>query len=151
MSEGRERWYVITGPPCCGKSTTVELLARRGFRVRTEIARDYVNEEISKGRTLQDIRSDIRKFQLEVLLRARASEEALPKDELIFLDRGTPDSLAYFRLHGIPIEPHMDHIRASKYARVFFLDAIGEYQTDYARIESPGERLLTFFGTLTAT
>src|SRR4051812_24317278 len=49
VSDGRDQWYVITGPPCCGKSTTVELLAQRGFRVRPEIARAYVDEEILKA------------------------------------------------------------------------------------------------------
>ena len=44
------KWYVITGPPCCGKSMTVELLAQRGLRVRSEIARAYADEEIAKGR-----------------------------------------------------------------------------------------------------
>ncbi len=140
MSDGRDQWYVITGPPCCGKSTTVQLLAQRGFQVRSEIARAYVDEEILKGRTIQEIRSDMRRFQCEVLQRALASEEALPRDELIFLDRGIPDSLAYFTLHGIPPEPYMKYISSSKYRRVFYLDPLDEYMTDYARIESSGER-----------
>jgi predicted ATPase len=140
VSDGRDQWYVITGPPCCGKSTTVELLAQRGFRVRSEIARSYLDEEIWKGRKIQEIRSDMRGFQCEILQRALASEEALPRDELIFFDRGVPDSLAYFMLHGIPPEPYMKHISSSKYRRVFYLDPLDDYQTDYARIESSGER-----------
>ena len=140
MSEGRDQWYVITGPPCCGKSTTIELLAQRGFRVRPEIARAYVDEEISKGHKIQEIRSDMRRFQCDVLRRALASEEALPRDQLIFLDRGIPDSFAYFMLHGVPLGPYIRHIGSSKYRRVFYLDPLDEYQTDYARIESSGER-----------
>jgi predicted ATPase len=140
MSDGRDQWYVITGPPCCGKSTIVQLLAQRGFQVRSEIARAYVDEEILKGRTIQEIRSDMRRFQCEVLQRALASEEALPRDELIFLDRGIPDSLAYFTLHGIPPDPYMKHITASKYRKVFYLDPLDEYMTDYARTESSEER-----------
>ena len=119
---------------------TVELLAQRGLRVRSEIARAYVDEEILNGRTIQEIRSDMRRFQCEVLRRALASEEALPKDQLIFFDRGIPDSLAYFLLHGVPPEPYINHIRSSKYRRVFYLDPLDEYQTDYARIESSCER-----------
>ena len=140
MSRGRDQWYVITGPPCCGKSTTVELLAQRGFRVRSEIARDYVDQELSKGRKIQEIRSDMQSFQCEVLMRALASEEALPEDKLIFLDRGIPDSLAYFKLHGIPAEPYMKQISSSKYRKVFYLDPLDDYKIDYARIESSGER-----------
>src|SRR5829696_8111024 len=134
VSEGRDQWYVITGPPCCGKSTTVELLAQRGFTVRSEIARAYVDEEISNGRTIGDIRSDMRKFQREVLQRALASEDALPRDELIFLDRGIPDSLAYFALHGIAADPYTNRIRSSKYRKVFYLEPLDAYLPDYARI-----------------
>ena len=119
---------------------TVELLAQRGLRVRSEIARAYVDEEILKGRTIQEIRSDMRRSQCEILRRALASEAALPRDELVFFDRGVPDSLAYFRLHRIPPEPYMKQISSSKYRTVFYLDPLDEYQTDYARIESSGER-----------
>src|SRR4051812_29414233 len=105
VSEGRNQWYVITGPPCCGKSTTVELLAQRGFQIRSEIARDYLDQEISNQRQIQEVLSDMRRFQREVFLRAVASEEALPTDKMIFLDRGIPDSLAYFNFYGIQAKP----------------------------------------------
>jgi predicted ATPase len=140
VSDRRDQWYVITGPPCCGKSTTIELLAQRGFRVRSEIARAYIDEEILKGRKIQQIRSDMGTFQSEVLRRAFASEEALPPDELIFLDRAIPDSLAYFMLHGISPEPYMNRIRSAKYRRVFYLDPLESYVADYARMESSDER-----------
>jgi predicted ATPase len=140
VSDGPNQWYVITGPPCCGKSTTVELLARRGFRVRSEIARAYVDEEISRGREIQEIRSDMTRLQCEVLRRALASEKELPREELIFFDRGIPDSLAYFKLHGMDTRPYIDGLRSSRYRLVFYLEPWGEYHTDYARLESSGER-----------
>jgi predicted ATPase len=140
VSDGRDQWYVITGPPCCGKSTTIELLAQRGFRVRSEIARAYIDEELLRGRSIQEIRSNMRGFQGEILRRAIASEEALPADEMLFLDRAVPDSLAFFILHGISPEPYIERIRSAKYRRVFYLDPLECYTTDYARIESADER-----------
>jgi predicted ATPase len=135
-----ERWYVITGPPCCGKSTTIELLANRGFMVRPEVARAYIDEETLRGRKIQDIRSDMHGFQSEIMRRAIASELSLTKDEPVFLDRGVPDSLAYFLLYGISPEPYVSYIRSSQYRKVFYLDPPDAYATDYARIESAGER-----------
>lgn len=140
MPKERDRWYVITGPPCCGKSTVIERLARRGFRVRSEIARSYVDEEISRGRNLNDIRSDMRRFQWEIIVRALESEDELPEHELIFIDRGVPDSLAYLRLHGIRPGRYKERIRSTRYGRVFYLSPLGAYSTDYARVETQNER-----------
>jgi predicted ATPase len=80
------------------------------------------------------------RFQSEILRRGFSSEAALPSDELIFLDRAIPDSLAYFRLYGISPEPYMKRIRSAKYRRVFYLDPLDSYVADYARIESSDER-----------
>jgi predicted ATPase len=90
-----------------------------------------------KGRTIQEIRSDARRFQCEVLRRALASESALPKHEPVFLDRGIPDSLAYFKFYGISSTPCLMQI---KYRKVFYLDPLDQYMKDYARIEILGER-----------
>src|SRR3954447_25079733 len=137
----QSQWCVITGPPCCGKSTTVELLARHGFRVRPEIARDYIDQEISKGRTIQEIRSDAQAFQCEVLRRALIHDKALPEEEFIFFDRGIPDSIAYLMLHGIDMTSDIEGlVEIPSYRRVFILDPLQNYEVDYARMETPEER-----------
>ena len=47
----------------------------------------------------------------------------------------------------------MKQISSSKYRTVFYLDPLDEFRTDYARIESSGERdkLARSSGKLTAT
>ena len=72
MGGDRLNWHVITGPPCSGKSATIDALAARGFRVRREIARDYIEEELRAGRTLGELRRDISSFQPRLSVRVRA-------------------------------------------------------------------------------
>ena len=141
MSGDRLHWHVITGPPCSGKSTTLEELARLGFRVRREIARGLIDEELRNGRTLAQLRADIRSFQIEILRRALASEAGQPPREVVFFDRAIPDSLSYFRLHGLPeAEYHRLVPVAPRYGKVFILEAIPDYLPDYARAETVQER-----------
>ena len=45
------KWHVITGGPCYGKTTLIQLLAERGFRKVPEMARLYIEEEVARGRT----------------------------------------------------------------------------------------------------
>ena len=141
MTGDRLHWHVITGPPCSGKSTTLEELARLGFRVRREIARGFIDEELRNGRTLARLRSNIRSFQLEILRRALASEAGQPPGEMVFFDRAIPDSLSYFRLHGLPEAEYHRLIRvAPRYGKVFILEPIPDYLPDYARAETVPER-----------
>ncbi|WP_157091426.1 AAA family ATPase [Methylobacterium nodulans] len=140
VSEIQNQWYVITGPPCCGKSTTIELLSRRGFWVRPEVAREYIDREMRKGREIQEIRASMQNFQVDILMNSLETEQYLPKEKIIFFDRGVPDSLAYFRLHGIPVEKYMKFIKPARYRKVFYLDPLDNYSVDYARVESVNER-----------
>jgi len=43
-------------------------------------------------------------------------------------------------LHGIPVEPYIKYVRLSKYRKVFYLDPPDNYVSDYARVESAGQR-----------
>lgn len=131
-------WYVLTGGPCAGKTTTLDELARRGNRVLAEPARQVIDEKLAAGMTIEQIVSDP-DWLASVVRRADAQENALPKDELFFLDRAVPDSLAYYRHFGRELE---DEIRAAivekRYRKVFLLDLI-DFRNDEARHEDPEE------------
>ena len=91
-------WHVIKGAPCSGKTTLIDLLSGKGHQTVPEIGRKYIKEKIAKGRTLAEIRADdiafcyvIKDLQLE-------TEHGLRPEDVIFLDRGFPDCLAFFRM-----------------------------------------------------
>lgn len=130
-------WYVITGGPCAGKTTLIEELSRRGYRTVSEAARLFIERELAKGRTLEDIRKDEVAFQRELILMKVEAERALPKDETIFFDRGMHDSEAYLALCGIEKDTELEEaIQNTSYRKAFLLDLVA-YMPDHVRTEDP--------------
>ncbi|MDO8529322.1 MAG: ATP-binding protein [bacterium] len=134
--ETKNNWYVITGGPCAGKTTLLEIMAERGYRVEFEMARIYIDEQVSLGKSLQEIRKNEGAFQREILRRKIELENKLPKDHLILFDRGIPDSIAYFELIGLSKEAEelRKIVRVVDYKKIFLLDLL-EFKQDYARVE----------------
>ena len=60
-------WYVITGGPSSGKTTTVNLLNKRGYKTTIEHARHYLDTQLVKGKTVDEIRSNQKEFQSGIL------------------------------------------------------------------------------------
>jgi predicted ATPase len=117
-------WHVITGAPSCGKTTLINLLADRGFQTAPEGARLYLEREIARGRTIEEMRSDeialqcgIRDMHLEV-------ERGLQADDLVFLDRAVPDCLAWYRVFGLNPNELLRECFHYRYASVFMLDRL---------------------------
>ena len=48
-------WHVITGAACSGKTTLIDLLADKGFQTEPETARQYIDREMARGQTLDEI------------------------------------------------------------------------------------------------
>ncbi len=118
-------WYVITGGPSSGKTTTVNLLNARGYKTTIEHARHYIETLQITGRTVEDIRKNQVVFQHGVVDMQIAEEHMLSPDETIFLDRAIPDALAYYRFLGLPedgkIRKAMEKV---SYKKVFILDPL---------------------------
>jgi len=127
-------WNVITGAPCSGKTSVIEALARMGHPIIPESARLFIEEELAKGRGIEEIRGDDLAFQNAILNRKRVVEEACPADAPAFLDRAIPDSIAYFQLSGLPIDRPLALSRDVRYRRIFFFERL-PIKTDRARVE----------------
>lgn len=131
-------WYVITGGPSSGKTTTIELLARRGYRTTIEHARHFIDTQRITGRTVAEIRANQREFQKGVLQMQIEQERSLDPNELCFLDRALPDALAYYRFLSLEPEPELiEALKTASYRKVFILDLL-PLARDYARTEDAG-------------
>ena len=134
-------WYIITGAPNSGKSTLIKLLADRGYKTIDEAARIFIDREIARGEELKDIRNNEINFQKKILEIKIKLEKKIPKREIVFWDRGIPDSEAYYKLHGIALDNYLKKaIENSVYKKIFLLDYL-PYQKDYSRIESEEEQI----------
>ncbi|MBI3638123.1 ATP-binding protein [Candidatus Wolfebacteria bacterium] len=135
----KNSWYVITGGPCAGKTTLLTAIKEKGYEVVDEAARLIIETEIKKGRTLADIRKNEFLFQQLVLRKKVAVEKELPKNKIVFLDRGIPDSVAYYIACGFADDAEMtEALKDVYYKKVFLLNMIG-YALDNARNETEEE------------
>ena len=129
-------WYVITGGPCAGKTTTCNELMRLGHPVLAEPARLEIETKLARGLTIEQIVTDP-DWLPSVVRRSTAQEKQLTEGEVWFLDRATPDSVAYYRLGNTALDDQIQTaMQEIRYRKVFLLDLV-DYVTDYARTETP--------------
>ncbi len=130
----KTEWIVITGAPCSGKTSLVSSLETRGYRVVHETARAYINEMQKSGKSLQEIKADLLSFERTILYRKLSIEAALPENETIFLDRGIPDSIAYYQSAGLDISEPLEKSRGVVYRKVFHCQRLW-FENDHVRAE----------------
>lgn len=134
-------WNVITGGPCTGKTTVINILSGRGFKTTIEHARHYVDTQRIGGRSVEEIRRNMIEFQIEVLSMQIKQEKALDVNEQVFLDRALPDALAYYQFLDLEYDERLlEHCNRYCYNKVFILDRL-PLSNDYARLEDEAAQL----------
>jgi predicted ATPase len=126
-------WCVITGASCSGKTTLINLLAIKGFRTVPEAGRKFVERELAKGLTIDEIREDQAAFTNQVYDIMLDHERGLPSAELHFLDRALPDGFAFYRLAGLNPNQILPDCFQYRYASVFLLNRL-PYKKDGVRV-----------------
>jgi predicted ATPase len=131
-------WHVITGAPCCGKTTLIDQLADLGFRTVPEIAHMYLERELTLGRKLDEILKNRVDFQ-EVLIELQLEiEHQLQANEVTFLDRALPDSLAFNRYIGLNPNELLSQCFHHRYASVTILDPLPFHKNGVRDYDSSG-------------
>ena len=110
---------VLTGGPCCGKSTIIHELQSEGHLFMTEIAREVI-KEIGK----ENIKDEVA-FQNEIYARQIARESIIDySDEVVFLDRGIMDGYAYSIRNINRIPKEISSPTTKRYELVLLLDRL---------------------------
>ncbi len=117
-------WHVITGAPSCGKTTLINLLARKGFQTVPESARLYMEREAARGRTLDEIHANAASLQRGIKEMQLGIERGLRTIDLAFLDGAFPGSLAWYRVFGLNPNEILPECFYHRYATVFILDQL---------------------------
>lgn len=134
-------WNVITGGPCSGKTTLINILSEKGYKTTIEHARHYIDTQKTTGRPVEEIRENKKEFQLGVLNMQIEEEAALNVNELVFLDRALPDAMAYYQFLGLKYDDRLiEQCNKYCYKRVFILDRL-PLTNDYARLEVKQEQI----------
>ena len=111
------------------------MLKARGYKTTIEHARHYIDSENINGRTVEEVRKNQKKFQLEILEMQIAQENKIPHEDIVFLDRAIPDALAYYRFLNLPEDKKLlEALSNACYKKVFILDCLTLVK-DYARTE----------------
>lgn len=135
------QWCVITGAPCSGKTTIINELERRGYMTIAEVARAHIEKELTKGKSISEIRSDESSFQNHILHEKLKLENSLSKQQIIFFDRGVPDSIGYFKFHKLDYAQVLRKSLRIRYKKVYFLERL-RFQNDAIRSETEEDALL---------
>jgi predicted ATPase len=125
-------WHVITGTVSSGKSTLIDQLADRGFQTVPETGRQYVEKEMAKGRTINEIRENMAAISIAIKDMQLEIEHGLRANDVLFLDRAVPGSLAWYRAFGLNPNEILLECFHHRYASVFILDPL-PFQENGAR------------------
>lgn len=137
----KTNWYVITGGPSTGKTTTVNLLHDRGYKTTIEHARHYIDTMRLEGQSTKEIVNNKRKFQLGILDMQIEQEASLIPNDMVFLDRAIPDALAYYRFLGLEVDDILTKALGTvNYKKIFMLDRL-PLVGDYARLENEQDQI----------
>jgi predicted ATPase len=130
---------VIIGGPGSGKTTIINALSKMGYCCYPEISRQVTIEAKEKGIDQLFLTNPILFSEMLLEGRIKQYKSALLEDEnIVFLDRGIPDVLAYMKFLGDTYPPHFDVAgHENKYSRILVLPPWEEiYTSDSERYEN---------------
>ena len=137
-------WYVITGPPCSGKTTLINRLSNLGYTINPDISRAFIISESKNGFNVRRLRKKENEFQKKILSLMLDNALYLDKTEIIFHDYFLPDNIAFLKLSNLEIP-----VEFAKSAKLFsfklvFICSPLKFESDDVRIETEHDQLQLF-------
>lgn len=130
---------VIIGGPGTGKTTIIEGLMERGYCCYPEISREVTMEAKKQGIEQLFLENPLLFSELLLEGRKKQFQNACKElENIVFLDRGIPDVLAYMHYIGDSYPSHFDQCcKEHKYSKIFILPPWEEiYVSDDERYEN---------------
>lgn len=138
---------VIIGGPGTGKTTIIDGLIANGYCCYPEVSREVTMEAKKQG--IEQLFLENPLLFSELLLEGRIKQHQNAYNEpheIVFLDRGIPDVLAYMHYIGDSYPSHFDlACKENKYSKIFILPPWEEiYVSDEERYENYEQAKLIF-------
>ena len=135
----KKQIIVIIGGPGTGKTTIIESLLSKGYCCYPEISREITMEAKEQG--IEQLFLEKPLLFSELLLEGRKKQyksALLENHNIVFLDRGIPDILAYMHYIGDSYPAYFDQAcKDHKYSKIFVLPPWKEiYISDDERYEN---------------
>lgn len=136
---------LLIGGPSSGKSTLIEQLKQTGYVCYPEISRQVIIEAQQQG--IDQLFLEQPLLFSELLLKSRIKQYNLAQGEnanIIFIDRGIPDVIAYMDYIGNPVPAFFDDAcKTHIYSKIFILPIWKKiYVSDSERYESYEQAIL---------
>ncbi len=120
--------YVITGGLCVGKSSTLDVLKRRGYNVVFEISNTLINEhqKIYGKDSFPWDNGKRDKFQEECVKKQLEAESEFDKsDGIVFFDRSLIDEIAFYLNENRKVPNDLLELAKTRfYSKIFFFEAL---------------------------
>lgn len=139
------QWIVLSGTTSSGKSTISLFFKRLGYPVVPDLTRVYIDTLLSKGFTIEQIRSDKSMFFNKVHKLRLWVEDTLAKyiDTPIVFDRAVPETIAYARVDNFDESSFWETIKEYRYRTVYMPKPL-PFVADGMRTNNPERRLQVF-------
>ena len=129
-------WFLATGAPSSGKSTSLRRLQKDGYDINPDISRDYIVELKKKGVPFE--KKILYSKETQKILFYLMAKDALDLDtsEMIIHDYSLPDNIAFLKLGRLTVPDEV--IRSSeifKFKKVFLFEPL-ELIQDGVRTEN---------------
>lgn len=144
-----DNFYVITGGPGVGKTTTINELQKLGYLIVPEDARRIIQGQIQtggKGLPWKD-KTNYARLMLEASIQTYLRITGQQSSKVSFFDRGILDTICYMKMENIPVSAAVDGLATiHRYNRkVFILPPWKDiYEMDNERKQTWHEAVYTF-------
>lgn len=137
-------WFVMTGAPCSGKSSSLKLLEKSGYRINPDISRIYLTDQKKSGTPVEKellYSPEVQKILFYLMTKDALS---LDTDKMVLHDYSLPDNIAFLRHGGMKVPEEVKRsAKIFRFRKIFIFEPL-ELIPDGIRTEDKKDQVKLF-------